>query len=198
MRRDLPGAGLLILALATGLAAADPAPAQAPDPSERQVQGRKVDAWIEPGDPRLPKPEELSPETDSRRFVESFLAGMLDQDLDVLFDAYLHSELKENLGREAFKEQVNGLREAVGGLQRLTVVYFREENARYDGADGGWANHVMVTERDPQVNVRVDFRRGGDGLWQVYAYSVRSAQMDRVQAAREAAEKAARPEDETP
>jgi hypothetical protein len=141
-------------------------------------------------DPSIPGADALGTDTDSRLFVESFLRGLFLTDTGTLYDAYLHNQLRDALGRSDFLAQVKQMRQALGKLDRLAVRYLRDENDRYDGADGGWANYVLVTERDPNVNVRVDYRRGGDGLWRVFNYTVQSAQLERVDRTLDAAGKA--------
>jgi hypothetical protein len=69
-------------------------------------------------------------------------------------------------------------------------MYLREDNAIYDGADGGFADYLLIFERDPQVRAHVEFRRAGDGFWKVSGYTVASAQADRLQRAEEASRRA--------
>ncbi len=151
-------------------------------------------------DPSIPRAGQLTPDTDSRLFVESFLRALFTDDVAAVYDTYTHSQFQAEVTRATFKTEVKRMRQALGKLDRLALRYLRDEVARYDGADGGWATYVMVTERDPRVNVRVDFRRSGDGFWRVYGYALESAQMERLARARQAAEAAGgdEPEPEEP
>jgi hypothetical protein len=152
--------------------------------------GRRVAASLTPDDPVIPAPDELSIDTDSRLFVDSFLVALFREDLEKVYDTYLHSMFTEIATKEAFVEDVAVVRQVVGSLERLVVTYLREDRARYDGADGGWSNHHLIFERDPQVKAHVEFRRAGNGLWKVVGYSIQSAQADRLHRAREASRRA--------
>jgi len=144
-------------------------------------------AYVVPGDPGLLTPDMLTRTVDSRLFVDSFLVSLFTQDTGAVYDSYLHPDMTASLSREAFQQQVSELKDAVGPLTRIVLTYLREDNKKYDGADGGWSDHVLVCERDPMVGARVEFKRAADGNWKVIHSEIASGQRDRLQEAREAA-----------
>jgi hypothetical protein len=179
-------AGALLLTMGIGLAAAQ----TAGQTGSQRTQGRRTTAAITPDDPIIPGPDELSVETDSRLFVESFLVALFQEDLGLVYDTYLHSLFTDRVTRDAFVADAGKVRRTVGPLEKIAVLYLREDNAAYDGADGGFADHLLVFQRDPQVRSHVEFRRSGSGLWKVSGYRVGSAQADRLQRAEEASRRA--------
>jgi hypothetical protein len=179
-------AGALLLALGVGSTPAQDDPAR----DAASPQARRSTAAVAPDDPTIPAPGELSPGTDSRRFAESFLVALFGNDLALVYDTYLHNLFTDKVSRDAFTADAMKVRETLGPLERIAVLYLREDNAIYDGADGGFADYLMVFQRDPQVKAHVEFRRGGDGLWKVTGYRVGSAQADRLQRAEEASRRA--------
>ena len=148
-------------------------------------------ASVMPGDPELLTFEMLTPDVDSRLFVDSFLVSLFTMDPGEVYDAYLHPDMTAALSREAFQQQVAELKDVVGPLTRVDLTYLRQEDKGHDGMDGGWTEHVLVFERDPRVQARVEFKRVGDGRWRVTHSGIRSAQLDRLQEARAAAGQAA-------
>lgn len=168
-----------------------PEPASAQSQVNTPPRGARGKAFVVPGDPAILTPEMLTPDVDSRLFVESFLISLFTMESGVVYDAYLHSDMKDSLTREAFHQQVFALKDVVGPLTRVVLTYLRQENQQYDGADGGWTEHVLVFQRDPNVHARVEFKRVADGHWKVIHSGIRSPRLDRLQQAREAARQAA-------
>jgi len=153
---------------------------------------------VMPGDPELLSPDMLGPDVDSRLFVDSFLVSLFTMDPGEVYDAYLHPEMKETLGREVFQQQVGELKDVVGPLTRAVLTYLRQENKKYDGMDGGWTEHILIFERDPRVHASVEFRRLVDGRWKVSHSEFQSTQLDRLRQAREAAHQAAKDAEDGP
>lgn len=178
--------GALLLVLGIGVTSAQ----TEFDRDVSRGQGRRSTAAVTPDDPIIPAPGELTAGTDSRRFTESFLVALFGDDLGMVYDTYMHALFTGKVSGDAFLADVEKVRGTVGPLERLAVMYLREENAAYDGADGGFADYLLVFQRDPQVKAHVEFRRAGDGLWKVSGYSVGSAQADRLQRAEEASRRA--------
>jgi hypothetical protein len=179
----LAGAGALLLVLGIGVA---PAQRQFDTDVKRPVS-KPSPAALTPDDPIIPAPGELSRETDSRRFVESFLVALFQEDLGLVYDTYLHSLYTDVVTKEAFAADVGKVRGLLGPLDRLAVMYLREDNAVYAGADGGYAEFLMLFQRDPQVTVHVEFRRAGDGMWSVSRYMIKSVLAENLRRAEETA-----------
>jgi len=108
----------------------------------------------------------------------------------MVYDTYMHTLFTDKVTRDAFVADAGKVRRTVGSLERLAVMYLREDNAIYDGADGGFADYLLIFQRDPQVRAHVEFRRAGDGLWRVSGYTVGSAQAERLERAEEASRRA--------
>ena len=177
-------AGLLLAGswlVAVGLVAAIPNPA----PQTGKAGGIKT--VVDVDDPSLLTVEQMSPESDSRRVVDSFLVAAFTGDLDMVYDAYLHPEVQDEVTREEFAASIMQLRQAAGRLSKVILTYLRETPRTYDGMDGGWTENLLVFERDPRVEARVDFRRVEGGLWKIYNYAFASKQLERALAAKAAA-----------
>jgi hypothetical protein len=190
MKRDLILAAFLLaagswLAVADGVAAMQ---AQA----QSSGSGGRIKTYVDVGDDSLLTPEQMTPETDSRRVVDSFLVGAFTGDLDTVYDAYLHPEVQADVTREDFTAQIMQMRQAAGSLSRVILTYLRETPRTYEGMDGGWTENLLVFERDPRVGARVDFRRVEDGHWKIFNYAFSSQQLERALAAKAAAMEAAK------
>jgi len=204
MKRDRLMATALLVAGSWMAAAGITASAQAQDPAP--VTAGRVKTYIDVDDPSLLTAEQLSPDSDSRRVVDSFLVSAFTGDLGMVYDTYLHPMVQRKVTREAFAEQLIQIRQAVGGLSKVFLTYLRETNGTYAGMDGGWTENMLVFERDPRVGARIDFRRVENGLWKITDYAFTSQQLERVlrtraaalEAAQAAGDAAAEGMDETP
>lgn len=201
-RRSLPLLMTTLLALTAALAQEPPGPPPPQPPpgggteaTERRG-GQIGEAVRKPDDPRIPLPGDLGPGTDPRLFVESFIVSLADRTPKRVYETYLNDEFRGRFSEQQFIDSVLDLRRAAGPLQRLAVRYLREENGRYEGRDGGHADYVLVFERDPRVDIRVEFRRDGDGLWRVLDYSLQSPLLDRLAQARAEAARGTAPPSE--
>lgn len=187
-REQILAASLLVAG--SWLLAAGSVPAM-PGPAPQGGRSGGVDTIVDVDDPSLLTVEQMSPESDSKRVVDSFLVAAFTGDLDMVYDAYLHPEVQSEVSREEFAGKIMQLRQAVGSLDKVILTYLRETPRTYNGMDGGWTENMLVFERDPRVEARVDFRRVENGLWKIFNYAFLSKQLERAMAAKAAAMDAA-------
>ena len=164
--------------------------AQTRPPAQRSYRGTPVASTREPGDAAIPGPGDLTPETQPRAFVESFLVALVQEEQDLVYDAYLDASFRQQVQREAFTRVMGELTSVLGPLENLSVRYLRQDNANGPLPDRGYADYVLAFERDPNVDMHVEFERVADRHWKVTDYSLASAQLLRFQQARAAAEEA--------
>ncbi|MFQ5766416.1 MAG: hypothetical protein ACE5ID_00300 [Acidobacteriota bacterium] len=149
-----------------------------------------------PDDPGIPTPDHLSPETDSRDFVESFIVSLDHGEVGGIYRRYFNRRFGRQYTLKTFSDFITQFRKAVGSLEKISILHLREDNRRYEGADGGFADFLLQFAHDPAVNLHVEFRRDTDRLWKVQSYFLSSKRLDRflkAQARRPAAEKTDEP-----
>jgi hypothetical protein len=186
---------LLLATLATGLAAAqDASPPSAPARGAERHKGGQIDAAFKlPDDPRIPAPADLTPATDSRLFVESFVVGLMGRTPGVVYGTYLDEAYRGQFTEDAFTRATLEARQVLGGLQRMVVLHLREEGEAPRQPAGGYAEYILVFEKDPRVEMRVDFHRDSARSWRVSDYTLRSPLLERLAQARAAAARTADP-----
>lgn len=179
--------GMLAAIVLAGIACMSRAAVQSEAGPQRRSRGTPVKASRAFDDPMIPSPEELGPDTPARAFVESFLVALAGRQQGEVYDLYLDKRFQVQVSRESFVRHMDELTKVLGQLDRLAVVYFRQDNEDGPLPDRGRADYVLVFERDPRVDAHVEFERGGDRLWRVTNYSLNSPLLERLYRARSAA-----------
>ncbi|MFQ5719016.1 MAG: hypothetical protein ACE5IK_05670 [Acidobacteriota bacterium] len=180
MNRRVFAMGLVLVSLVGG--APSQTTAQMAKPRPGSTHGVPVEVVRTPADARIPAPADLDETTMPREFVESFLVALAAHDPGLVYDTYLDVTFRRQVPRESFVKRMGQLTDVVGDLQKLAVMYLRQDNGAGPTPDHGRAKYILIFDHDPKVEVKVEFLRANDGAWRITDYSLDSPALARLYA----------------